>query len=70
MIGLKDVIIWTISLVIIVAVDYFHTIGASFVSSAVPMFIFQICMMINAKCKKMHNKGIIEYLIDYFKSEE
>ena len=70
MIKITDIIIWTAALVIIVVVDYYHTVGQSFVSSAVPLFIFQICMIIDAKYKKEHGKGIIESVMDFFKKDD
>ena len=60
-----DIIICVIALAIAVATDYLHTAGISFISSAIPLFIFQLLMMANTKVKKNNEgKGILKWCWD------
>ena len=53
---MEGIVVSTIFLAIAIATDYLHTAQVSPVSSAVPIFVFQLLYMANETCKE-RNEG-------------
>ena len=67
---MEDIAMCVVTLIVATITDYFHTTGQAFVSSAIPIFICQMIMMMNDLLKKRNDgKGIIRSVIDLVKKD-
>lgn len=62
---MENIIPCVVALGVVVVTDYFHTRGDSYVSSAVPVFAFQLLVMLNTLIMKRNGgKGIIKLMME------
>ena len=62
---MEDIIPCVLALGVVVVTDYLHTCGKSYVSSAVPVFVFQLLVMLNGLVKRRNGgKGIIKVMME------
>ena len=68
---IEDIIMSIITLGIATLTDYYHTTGEAYISSAIPIFICQMVMMMNEMYKKKNNgKGIVRSVIEKIKGNQ
>ena len=65
-----NIVFAIVALAVALTTDYLYTHQVIWVSSAIPIFIFQLIIIGDKKLKARRGKGIIASLIDWVSKEE
>ena len=58
---MEDIVSGVMALGVAIAVDYLYTEGKSVISSAIPIFIFQLLSMLDKRVKRETGMGLIKF---------